>query len=87
MYAQLPVFQYQTFGPENLAFSNVPLAPPPTAPVRYYGVVTDLSPKSDGTAEKLSSEGETIETPAEPTPEPAAVAAGEILCPLSFLQS
>lgn len=88
MYAQLPVYQYQTFGSENLAFSNVPLATPPTAPVRYYGVVTDLSPKSDEVLEKPPPDAEAIETPAEPPPEPAVAAEGQISCPLSlFSQS
>jgi hypothetical protein len=72
MYAQLPVFKYQTFGPENLAFSNVPVSPPPTTPLPYFGVVTDLAPKSDETPNETPPIAETTESPAESTPEAAA---------------
>jgi hypothetical protein len=32
MYAQLPVFKYQTFDRESLSFSDVPIIPPSTKP-------------------------------------------------------
>lgn len=76
MYAQLPVFKYQTFGPESLAFSNAPVSPPPISPARYFGVVTDIAPKSAEVPKQPPADSKTMETPAEPASEPAAYPEG-----------
>jgi hypothetical protein len=76
MYAQLPVFQYQTFDQGGLSFTPTPAAPPTTAPLRYFGVVTDLPPKSEEAPKEAPAEPETTDTPADPPSDPAAVAEG-----------
>jgi hypothetical protein len=65
MYAQLPVFQYEVFGQENLSFSYAPVSPPTTSLARYYGAVTDLSPKTQNVPEETPKEPDVAETPAE----------------------
>jgi hypothetical protein len=77
MYAQLPVFKYQTFDQGGLSFSNVPVLPPRTSPVRYFGAVTDLPPKSEEKPEEISPESDTAEKPAESTPEPTSDTQGQ----------
>ena len=47
MYAQLPVFKYQTFDQGSISFSPLPVSPPPTSTVRYVRALTDLAPKSE----------------------------------------
>lgn len=76
MYAEATVFKYQTFDQDDLNFSPTPVAPPPTSTARYYGVVTDLPPKSEAAAKETPADPETPESPAEPTPEPAVVSEG-----------
>lgn len=77
MYAQLPVFKYQTFDQGSLFFSKLPVSPPPTSTVRYFGAVTDLAPKSEEVAKQTPPETDAAETLAEPTPESPSEAEGQ----------
>ena len=47
MYAELPVFKYQTFDRETLRFSEHPIIPPPSRRMRYADEDTDEDLKSD----------------------------------------
>jgi hypothetical protein len=41
MYAQLPVYKYQTFDQKTLTFSEHPIIPPKPRQMRYFGEGTD----------------------------------------------
>jgi hypothetical protein len=41
MYAQLPVYKYQTFDQKTLTFSEHPIIPPRPRQMRYFGEGTD----------------------------------------------
>jgi hypothetical protein len=41
MYAQLPVYKYQTFDPKTLTFSSHPIIPPRPRQIPYFGEGTD----------------------------------------------
>ena len=77
MYAQLPVFKYQTFDPSCICYSTVPASRPSTNAVRYYGAVTDLAPKPNEMPKETSAEPAAAETPADSTPDSASKAEGQ----------
>lgn len=52
MYAQLPVFKYQTFDRESLSFSDVPIIPPSTKPP------IETAPKDNSDADDGPKDGE-----------------------------
>jgi hypothetical protein len=49
MYAQLPVFKYQTFDRDSLTFCEHPIIPPSPRKMRYFGEGADADepPKND----------------------------------------
>ena len=59
VYAQLPVYQYQTF--DNFSFTATPRSTPSKSSAVYYRPVTDVAPKP---------EEKPTETPPEPPLEP-----------------
>lgn len=71
MYAQLPVFKYQTFDPGTHSYSLTPISRPYITPSRYYHRVTDLPPKSEETLNEPPADLQTSETPSEMNSQPA----------------
>jgi hypothetical protein len=67
MYAQLPVFKYQTFDRESLTFSEHPIIPPSPRQMRYFGEGADADepPKNDDTPADPSADTETSDPPIE----------------------
>jgi hypothetical protein len=63
MYAELPVFKYQTFDRENVSFSFVPIVPPSTKPP-----IDNPPTLNDGDADEGPKDGDTPqeETPTDP---------------------
>lgn len=55
MYAQLPVFQYQTFDLGSVSFSPIPLSPSPTMSSGYTRPITDLRSKPAETPTEASA--------------------------------
>lgn len=77
VYAQLPVFQYQTFEPGGFSFTSAPLLPPSKSSKRYYRPVTNATPKPEDKPEQTQAEPLPVQTPAEPPSEPAKAPEGQ----------
>ncbi len=77
LYAQLPVFKYQTFDQASISYSIAPASRPLTNAVRYYGKVTDLAPKSNEAPKDTSAKPAAAETPADSTPDSAPQPQGQ----------
>lgn len=67
MYAQLPVFKYQTFDRGSLTFSEHPIIPPTPAKIRHFGEGTDADElhKNDDALADQPSDNETSDPPIE----------------------
>jgi hypothetical protein len=65
-YAQLPVFKYHTFNPQNLVFSEYSTIPPSPPKLRYFGEGADADdpPKNDDPADN-PADTESSEQPVE----------------------
>ena len=61
LYAQLPVFKYQTFDRENLTFSEHPIIPPSPRQMRHFGQSADAD-------EPPKNVDASVDQPADPEP-------------------
>lgn len=77
LYAQLPVFKYQTFDQASISYSIAPASRSSANAVRYYGKVTDLAPKPNEVPKETSTEPAAAETPADSTSNSAPKAEGQ----------
>lgn len=77
MYAEFPVFKYQTFDPSCISYSTIPASRSSMKGVRYYGAVTNLAPKPNELPKETSAEPAAAETPADSKSDSASKAEGQ----------
>lgn len=67
MYAQLPVYKYQTFDQKTLTFSEHPIIPPTPRKMRYFGEDADADEltKNDNNHSDQPLNAETLEAAIE----------------------